>query len=65
MSSILWKVKATKNFGKLVKGMEVEVIVKDRSGHPSITEIRDAIVKKYGVDGLSGLPATTFDYFKQ
>ncbi len=65
MSATVWKVKAIKNFGKLVTGMEIEVVVRNRSGHPSITEIRDAIKIKYGIDNLSGLPPTTFDYTKQ
>lgn len=61
----VWKVKAIKNFGKLAKGMEVEIVVRNRSGHPNITEIREAIKLKYGIDNLSGLPPTTFDYYKQ
>lgn len=65
MSNFIWKVKTNKNFGKLVKGMEVEVIVKNRTGQPNIAEITEAIKVKYGIDSLGGLPASTFDYFKQ
>jgi|JI6StandDraft_1071083.scaffolds.fasta_scaffold47343_3 hypothetical protein len=65
MSATVWKVKAIKNFGKLVKGMEIEVVVRNQSGYPNITEIRDAVKIKYGIDNLSGLPPTTFDYIKQ
>jgi hypothetical protein len=65
MSNFLWKVKANKNFGKLTKGMEVEVLVKNRTGQPYITEITEAIKLKYGIDGLRGMPADTFDYHKQ
>ena len=64
MSATLWKVKANKNFGKLVKGMEVEILVKNRTGQPNVTEIRAALKTKYGVDA-PGVPPSTFDYFKQ
>lgn len=56
MSNFMWKAKANKNFGKLVKGMEVEVLVKNRTGKPNITELRDAISNKYSINSLSGLP---------
>lgn len=45
--------------------MEIEVVVRNQSGYPNITEIRDAVKIKYGIDNLSGLPPTTFDYIKQ
>ena len=64
MSAQVWKVKAIKNHSKIIKGMEVEVILKGRTGQPNVTEIRAALKTKYGVDA-PGVPPSTFDYFKQ
>jgi len=42
MSDYLWKIKAVTNWGKVVKGMEVDVIVRNNTGKPTTDAIRDA-----------------------
>lgn len=64
MSAAIWKVKANKNNGKIIKGMEVEILIKNRIGIPSVPEIRAALKLKYNID-VSGVPPTSFDYYKQ
>lgn len=66
MSSILWKVRANKQFSAVVKGMEVDVVVENRGGKPYIKEIAQALVRKYGIKDLtsSGMPESVFDFTK-
>lgn len=64
MSSYLWKATANKNFGKVVKGMMVEVLVTNRSGKPSVKEIQEALEKKYPIKVGGGMPESTFDIVK-
>ncbi|OAV72176.1 hypothetical protein Barb4_00109 [Bacteroidales bacterium Barb4] len=59
--SYLWKVKALKNTGKVVLGMEVEVIKSGTNAKPNIKEIGDALERKYGIRPLSGCSITYFD----
>jgi|JI10StandDraft_1071094.scaffolds.fasta_scaffold1614158_1 hypothetical protein len=63
MSAQVWKVKAIKNHSKIIKGMEVEVIIKGRTGQPNVTEIRAALRNKYNIDA-SGVPLSTFEFYK-
>ena len=49
MSSYLWKVTANKNWGKVAKGMMVEVLVVNRSGKPNVREIQEALEKKFPI----------------
>lgn len=62
MSSHLWKVSANKNWGKVLKGMAVEVMVKNRSGKPSIKQIQEALEEKYSIKIGGGLPQGTSDF---
>lgn len=62
--SIHWKVIAKKKWNKIPAGLEVDIIVKDRSGHPHIKEIQDAIERKYGIPPLGGMPPDIFEYIK-
>ena len=64
MSSYLWKATANKNFGKVAKGMMVEVIVANRSGKPSVKEIKEALEKKYSIAIGGGMPESAFDIIK-
>ena len=64
MSTYLWKVTATKNWGSILKGMTVEIVVKNRTGKPSISEIQNAIAIKYSIKVSSGLSESTFDFVK-
>lgn len=63
MSAQVWKVRAIKNHSKIIKGMEVEVIIKGRTGQPNATEIREALRNKYNIDA-SGIPLSTFEFIK-
>lgn len=63
MSAQVWKVRAIKNHSKIIKGMEVEVIIKGRTGQPNVTEIREALRNKYGIDA-PGVPLSTFEFVK-
>lgn len=45
MSSILWKVKAIKSWSVVTKGMEVDIVVQNRSGKPHIRDIAQALTE--------------------
>lgn len=64
MSDYLWKVKAVTNWGKVVKGMEVDVIVRNNTGKPTTDAIRDALEAKYNITIGGGMPSSTFDFQK-
>jgi hypothetical protein len=66
MSSTLWKVRAIKQWAAVTKGMEVDIVVQNRTGKPFIRDIAQALTKKYGIKDLSGsgLPETTFEFYK-
>lgn len=66
MSNTLWKVKAIKDWSAVAKGMEVEVVVQNRTGKPYVNEIAQALIRKYGIKDLSGagLSETTFEFTK-
>lgn len=66
MGKYLWRVTANKNWTSVVKGMEVDIVVENRSGKPFVREIAKALTNKYGIKDLSGsgLPESTFDYDK-
>lgn len=64
MSSYLWKVTANKNWGKVAKGMMVEVLVVNRSGKPNVREIQEALEKKFPIKIAGGMPESTFDFEK-
>lgn len=66
MSNYLWKVTAIRTWNVVAKGMEVDIIVSNRSGKPHIREIATALTTKYGIKDLSGagLPESTFDFHK-
>jgi len=63
MSAQVWKVRAIRNHSKIIKGMEVEVIIKGRTGQPNVTEIREALKAKYGIDA-PGVSLSTFEFIK-
>lgn len=46
----LWKVTAKKDSGKLVKGMNVEIGISDRSGEHRAKEIIVAFHAKYSIE---------------
>lgn len=64
MSTNHWNVKAQKSWSKIPAGLEVDIIVKNRSGQPTVKEIQEAIEKKYGIAPLGGMPTSIFDFKK-
>lgn len=64
MSSYLWKVKSNKAWANIPKGLEVDVVVSNRSGKPNIKEISEAIINKYKITPKGGMPESTFDFTK-
>jgi hypothetical protein len=66
MSTYLWKVRANKKWNDVAQGMEVDVVIKGRSGEPNIREIADALTNKYGIKNLggSGMSTSIFDITK-
>lgn len=64
MSAHLWKVRAKSQWATIPQGVEVDIIVKNRTGKPTIKEIGEAIQKKYGIKSPGGLPESTFEFVK-
>lgn len=64
MSKHLWNVKAKTKWGAVLRGMEVEIVVENSDGKPSIKNITSALESKYSVKIGGGLPASTFDFYK-
>ncbi len=64
MSSYLWEVTANKNWGKVTKGMMVEVLVVNRTGKPNVKEIQEDLEKKFPITIAGGMPESTFDITK-
>lgn len=62
----LWKVKAITQHGIIAKGMEVDVIVKNRSSNskPNLKEIGESFLKKYDIKLPGGIPESTFEFIK-
>lgn len=46
----LWKVTVKRESGKIVKGINVEIPISDRSSKPRAKEIASAIKTKYNLD---------------
>jgi hypothetical protein len=65
--SILWKVRAIKQWAAIAKGMEVEIVVQNRTGKPYIKDIAQALTRKYGIKDLSssGMSEGIFEFTKQ
>jgi len=64
MSSYLWKVKAVKNTGEVVKGMEVEVVKRGSNSKPNIKEVGESFEQKYGISLLNGCALSNFEIEK-
>ncbi len=66
MSNILWKVKAIKGWSAVAKGMEVDIVVQNRTGKPYVKDIAEALTRKYGIKDLSsaGMSESIFDFTK-
>lgn len=62
MSNYLWKVTATKNIGKITKGMSVEILKSSTNSKPNQKEISQALSNKYNVNiSESHCGQTNFD----
>ena len=65
MSKTLWKVKAKKTWNVVAKGMEVEIIVENRTNSkPTTKEIANALIKKYQIKEPRGMSASIFEFIK-
>lgn len=64
MSTSHWKVTAKKKWNKIPEGLEVDILVNNRSGQPTVKEIQEAIERKYGIPAISGMPTSIFDFIK-
>ena len=65
MSTHLYKGTAKKEYGKLEKGMSVEIIIRNASRPPSQREVIDAINQKYGTNtAVNGLSLSNFEIRK-
>ncbi|MFV0158264.1 peptidase [Empedobacter falsenii] len=65
MSTHLYKVSAKKEYGKLAKGMSVEIVIRNASRKPTQREVIDAVNQKYGANtAVNGLSLTNFDIVK-
>lgn len=64
MDSYLWKCSANKNWGKVTKGMMVEVLVVNRTGKPNAREIQEDLEKKFPITIAGGMPESTFEIVK-
>lgn len=58
----LWKVTGKRESGKLVKGIDVEIPICDRSGKPRTKENAQAILSKYNIE--VGKTRCTETYFE-
>lgn len=60
MNSI-YSVTAITTFGKLVKGMSVEIVISNSNRQPSQNEIMNAFNQRYGVDTVrSGIAGSSY-----
>ncbi len=65
MSNHLYKVTAKKEYGKLAKGMFVEIVIRNASRLPNQKEILEAINQKYGDKTVgNGCSLSNFDIVK-
>lgn len=51
----VFKIKAIANWGAIVKGMEVEVVVKNNTREPLGDEIQKAFSEKYDIKAPNGV----------
>ncbi len=66
MSNHLYKVTAKKEYGKLAKGMFVEIVIRNASRPPNQREVIDSINQKYSdKTAVNGLSLSNFDIIKQ
>ena len=62
MSTHLYKVTAKKDYGKLAKGMFVEIVIRNTNRKPTQREVIEAINLKYGdKTAVNGLSMTNFE----
>lgn len=57
----LYRVTAITTFGKLVKGMSIEIVISNNSRQPSQNEIMNAFNQRYGADTVrSGIGGSSY-----
>lgn len=66
MSTHNYKVTSKKEYGKLAKGMFVEIVIRNTSRPPNQKEIIEAINQKYGEKTIAnGISLSFFGMLKQ
>ncbi len=59
----IWKVKASIQWSTIAKGMEVEVVVKNRTNSkPNVGEIKEALERKYSIKVPGGMSTSIFEF---
>ena len=65
MSTHVYQVIAKKAYGKLAKGMNVEIVIRNATRPPNQREVIDAINQKYGPNtSVNGLSLSNFEVRK-
>lgn len=65
MSVYLWRVVAVKDTAKLVKGMSVEIVIRNASRKPNQKEILEAFNQRFGAGTVpNGTSLTNFQIEK-
>jgi len=65
MSTNIYQVTAQKAYGRLAKGMQVEIIIRNASRPPNQREVITALNQKYGAGtALNGLSLQLFEVKK-
>ena len=66
MSNALWKVKEIMQWSAIAKGVEIEIVVQNRTGKPYTLDIAQALIRKYGIKDLSssGMSESIFEFKK-
>ena len=64
MSTTLWRVISKTKWANVPKGIEVDIIIKNRSGKPKKAEISETIEKKYNFKQVSGFNDSVFNFEK-
>lgn len=64
MSTYHWKVKSIKKWNIIPQGIELDIIVKNRSGKPNIREISEALERKYNIKAPGGMSDSIFEFIK-
>lgn len=65
MSNLLWKIESKSKWVNIPKGIDVDIIVQNRTGKPTLEEISKAIEKKYNFIPERGFGENLFEFEKK